>query len=43
MPRSGPSSRLPSLGNPHLGQDLRSIGIVTAVLVVLLIVLWLVL
>lgn len=29
--------------NPHLLRDLRNIGIVTAVLVVLLIVLWLVL
>lgn len=43
MPRPGAPSRQLLLGNPHLGKDLRRIGIVTAVLLVLLIVLWLVL
>ncbi len=43
MPRPGAPSRQLLLGNPHLGKDLRLIGIVTAVLLVLLIVLWLVL
>lgn len=40
----GPSSvKQPVLANPHLGRDLRNIGMVTAALVVLLIILWLVL
>ena len=42
-PRMGTAAKLPVLANPHLGRDLRNIGIVTALLVVLLIVLWLVL
>jgi hypothetical protein len=43
MPRPGAPARQPLAGNPHLAKDLRTIGIVTAVLVVLVIVLWLVL
>jgi hypothetical protein len=43
IPRFGGPSKQPLLGNPHLGKDLRNIGIVTAVLVVVLVVLWLVL
>lgn len=43
MPRVGGPVRAPALANPNLGRDLRHIGIVTAALVVLLIVLWLVL
>ncbi len=41
--KAPPLARQPVLANPHLGKDLRNIGIVTVVLVVLLIILSIVL
>lgn len=41
--RSGGPVKAPVLANPYLGRDLRRIGIVTSVLVLLLVALWLVL
>ena len=41
--RTSVPARQPVPENPHLGKDLRNIGIVTALMVILLIVLWLVL
>ncbi len=41
--KAPPPVKQPVLGNPHLAKDLRNIGIVTVVLVVLLVVLSIVL
>jgi hypothetical protein len=38
--KAPPPVKQPVLANPHLSKDLRNIGIVTAALVILLIVLW---
>jgi hypothetical protein len=38
--KAPPAVKQPELANPHLAKDLRNIGIVTAALVILLIVLW---
>ena len=43
LAKAPPPVKQPVLANPHLGRDLRNIGIVTAAMVVLLIVIWLVL
>ena len=43
VPRGPAVARLPVLANANLAADLRRIGIVTGVLLVLLIVIWLVL
>jgi len=38
--KAPPPLKQPEFANPHLAKDLRNIGIVTAALVILLIVLW---
>jgi hypothetical protein len=38
--KAPPPVKQPEFANPHLAKDLRNIGIVTAALVILLIVLW---
>jgi hypothetical protein len=43
LAKAPPPVKQPVLANPHLGKDLRNIGIVAAVLVVLLVVLSIVL
>ncbi len=43
LAKAAPPVKQPVLANPHLGKDLRNIGIVTVALVVLLIVLSIVL
>jgi hypothetical protein len=43
LAKAPPPMNQPVLANPHLGKDLRNIGIVSAVLVVLLVVLSIVL
>ena len=43
LAKAPPPVKQPVLANPHLGKDLRNIGIVSAVLVVLLVVLSIVL